>query len=390
MDDKRRPNIVIVTDYKLCKALSCEDKLKKVNGSGIIKKIWQQGADFKRAYNSTNSVIPSCVSMLTGRYPMSHRICKSTYKLPLAQKAYYYKDILDILKELSYKTICYGELSSHRDDFDSHVKLEKNMSEIIKAIDAFSEAPFFLWFNMADIKEENPEVSFEEKLESLYEYLREGEQLDNTHMIYIGNIMDSEEDLICCHGSLLWQGPFVKPYELTQQYVSIVDIFPTLCEILNYPIPEGVQGRSLWPLITGNEYPSREFEVAYVEECFESCCESKIPRRMIQKGELKLICDSNGNGWLYNLSENGSEEINYYDDPCMIDLKADMLREMSAAIMRSQDPLPYPHRRYRVKNHPRNYWFDDNFIMGKDPGVSTIEPFPCELMKIPPIKMEEI
>lgn len=111
---------------------------------------------------------------------------------------------------------------------------------------------------------------------------------------------------------------------------------------------------------------------------------------MIQKGELKLICDSNGNGWLYNLSENGSEEINYYDDPCMIDLKADMLREMSAAIMRSQDPLPYPHRRYRVKNHPRNYWFDDNFIMGKDPGVSTIEPFPCELMKIPPIKMEEI
>ena len=48
-------------------------------------------------------------------------------------------------------------------------------------------------------------------------------------------------------------------------HVSIVDIMPTLCHALGMDLPNGVQGRSLWPLLTGEEYPEEEFVSAYAE-----------------------------------------------------------------------------------------------------------------------------
>ena len=48
-------------------------------------------------------------------------------------------------------------------------------------------------------------------------------------------------------------------------FVSITDVFPTVCEAVGAEIPEGVQGRSLLPLLTGQPYSKREFSSAYVE-----------------------------------------------------------------------------------------------------------------------------
>ena len=47
---------------------------------------------------------------------------------------------------------------------------------------------------------------------------------------------------------------------------------------------------------------------------------------------------------------------------------ADMLSELMAASLRVTDPIPAPHRRYRVKKHPKGYWFDGNYTVAKDPG----------------------
>ena len=43
---------------------------------------------------------------------------------------------------------------------------------------------------------------------------------------------------------------------------------PTLCEAVGIPLPDGVQGRSLWPLLTGGAYPEAEFESVYGEQGF--------------------------------------------------------------------------------------------------------------------------
>ncbi len=51
-------------------------------------------------------------------------------------------------------------------------------------------------------------------------------------------------------------------------HVTIADIMPTLCEATGTDIPRGVQGRSLWALLRGKEYPEEEFDSAYAEHGF--------------------------------------------------------------------------------------------------------------------------
>lgn len=64
-------------------------------------------------------------------------------------------------------------------------------------------------------------------------------------------------------------GPGIRRFENPHPaHVSIVDIMPTLCEAVGIQLPDGVQGRSLWPLLTGEGYPEGEFNSAYVEHGF--------------------------------------------------------------------------------------------------------------------------
>ncbi|MCX7011588.1 MAG: sulfatase-like hydrolase/transferase, partial [Candidatus Sumerlaeota bacterium] len=51
-------------------------------------------------------------------------------------------------------------------------------------------------------------------------------------------------------------------------HVSLADVMPTLCEAIGVPLPNGVQGRSLWPLLTGGAYPEEEFASVYAEQGF--------------------------------------------------------------------------------------------------------------------------
>ncbi|MCP4396570.1 MAG: hypothetical protein GY801_04585, partial [bacterium] len=63
---------------------------------------------------------------------------------------------------------------------------------------------------------------------------------------------------------ILW-GVGVVPASQKECYVSCVDIYPTICEFLSLPIPFGVQGRSLLPILRGEEYNNNEFSSAYFE-----------------------------------------------------------------------------------------------------------------------------
>ena len=68
---------------------------------------------------------------------------------------------------------------------------------------------------------------------------------------------------------LLFAGPGVAANDAPRDdFVSLVDLMPTLCEMVGAQIPYGVQGRSLWPLLTGQEYPRDEFRSIYAEAGF--------------------------------------------------------------------------------------------------------------------------
>ncbi len=183
---------------------------------------------------------------------------------------------------------------------------------------------------------------------------------------------------------MIWTGPGITassdPHDA---HVSLVDVMSTLCEATRVPLPDGIQGRSLWPLLTGEEYPEEEFASVYVEQgmgglhyvegdtlvdptedglhpnisfdCLNSRSQSGT-MRMLRKGDWKLAFDMQGRGQLYNLAKDPVELENLYGKAEVADVQTDMLADLLAWTLRAQDQLPLPNRRYVVKTDPRNYW----------------------------------
>jgi len=157
---------------------------------------------------------------------------------------------------------------------------------------------------------------------------------------------------------------------------------PTLCEAIGVELPPGVQGRSLWPLLTEQPYPVEEFASVYAEQGFgglhytasdpfDPTEDGLTPgvafdelngwsqsgtMRMLRRGDWKLVFDMQGRGQLYNLRNDPVELCNLYDNPDVAGVQLQMVTELLAWTLRAQDPLPYPRQRYRFKTDPRNYW----------------------------------
>ncbi|NQT53457.1 sulfatase-like hydrolase/transferase [bacterium] len=183
---------------------------------------------------------------------------------------------------------------------------------------------------------------------------------------------------------LLVVGPGVAPHDGPHPaFVSIADLMPTLCDMLGVPLPEGVQGRSLWPMLRSESYPEAEFASAYGEHGFgglhftaedepsydECVIQGKHPSfdclnsvsqsgtmRMLRMGDWKLAFDMQGRGQLYNIAKDPTELDNVYGQPHVLGIERDMLAELLAWSLRMQDPLPAPRRRYKTKRDRRNYW----------------------------------
>jgi arylsulfatase A-like enzyme len=128
-------------------------------------------------------------------------------------------------------------------------------------------------------------------------------------------------------------------------HVSLVDILPTLCEACSLELPKGVQGRSLWPVISGHRESSVRdsvpgFESVYAEwgtgkpalpgDEFAQLKERFFRRRgynelnpfslsgsmrMVRKGRWKLVYALEGESELYNLDSDPYELTNCYNDP---------------------------------------------------------------------------
>jgi hypothetical protein len=148
-------------------------------------------------------------------------------------------------------------------------------------------------------------------------------------------------------------------------------------------VPRGVQGRSLWPILTGGNYPREEFACAYAEQGMGGLHHDATDKldpvkagalkpgvvydelnswtqsgtlRMVREGDWKLVFDMLGNGQLYNLQSDPAEIKNLFGKPELAAKQQELMGEMLGWILRAQDPLPYPHTRYIIKKDKRNYW----------------------------------
>jgi arylsulfatase A-like enzyme len=235
----------------------------------------------------------------------------------------------------------------------------------------------------------------DDQVERLIDHLRDAGQLDNTIVVFVSDhgdfvgeygLMRKGPEMPDCLMRIpfVWHGPgIVRDPSPHTAHVSLLDVFPTICEAIGAEIPTGVQGRSLWPLLTGAQYPEAEFESVYAEQgmgglhytdgdeiiaptddgllpgvsfdCLNSRTQSGA-MRTLRKGDWKLDFDMQGRGQLYNLAEDPAEIHNLYGSQKTADVERELLADLLAWSLRAQDVLPEPNIRYKLKTDPRNYW----------------------------------
>ncbi len=159
-------------------------------------------------------------------------------------------------------------------------------------------------------------------------------------------------------------GPGIVPGRNTKDFVTLVDLMPTLCEMIGAEIPYGVQGRSLWPMWTGKPYPKEEFRSIYAELGFGGLSYGEGDRpplhfryegasfdelnsvtqsgnlKMVRKGNWKVLFDMMGKGELYDLEKDPSELDNRWDDPAYREVRLEMVEELLRWTIRTEDDLP--------------------------------------------------
>ncbi|WP_235019878.1 sulfatase-like hydrolase/transferase [Ruania rhizosphaerae] len=176
---------------------------------------------------------------------------------------------------------------------------------------------------------------------------------------------------------LFFSGAGVAGGQIRDEFVSIADLFPTLCELLEEPFPDGVQGRSLLPLLSGAPGPEAEFDSIYAESGFGGLMYGPSERpplhfsydgysidslnsvtqsgrsRMLRRGDHKIVLHSNDTGELYDLSADPGEVTNLIDDPAYATVRHDLLWRLTQWMLRLQDELP--RGTYTPKTSPHNW-----------------------------------
>lgn len=163
---------------------------------------------------------------------------------------------------------------------------------------------------------------------------------------------------------LLFHGPGVQSGAVRDEFVSLVYIMPTLCEMLGAPIPYGVQGRSLWPLLSGRDSDRDEFASIMAEVGFggEFYGEDERPPlhfpydgptydelnsvtqsgnlKMLRRDRWKLLFDRDGHGELYDLAADPMELHDLWQDPAHAGTRGQMVEELLRWTIRTEDDLP--------------------------------------------------
>ncbi len=189
------------------------------------------------------------------------------------------------------------------------------------------------------------------------------------------------------HTPQIWYGYGVKPSLTVQKaFTSMADLMPTFCEAMGADIPPGVQGRSLWPLLQGQDFPSEEFRSIYAGVgvgglYYEDS--DKVPtsishdpgvegtwdelnmvtqsgnQKMVRMNDWKLVYDMMGYGQLYNLGEDPCELKNLFGKPAHAEVQAKLMAELAMWVIRTQDSLPTgpQNRKYQTKWSTKHNWY---------------------------------
>jgi arylsulfatase A-like enzyme len=171
---------------------------------------------------------------------------------------------------------------------------------------------------------------------------------------------------------------------------------PTMCEAIGAQIPQGVQGRSLWPLLQGQSYPQEEFRsiysgvglggLYYEDKDNIPTSISRDPTRagswdelnkvtqsgnqkMVRMEHWKLVYDMMGYGQLYDLKQDPGELVNLFGKPEHAKVEAQLMAELAMWTIRMQDGLPTgpQNGKYQTKWSTQHNWYSPYRHGGSSP-----------------------
>jgi arylsulfatase A-like enzyme len=182
--------------------------------------------------------------------------------------------------------------------------------------------------------------------------LEETGQADNTIVIF----MSDHGEMLGDHGIFLkgpyfyegairvpliirWPGKYKAGLQ-SDALVEMTDLAPTLMEAAGLPIPVGMQGRSLTPLLTGHATTHRD---SIYCEFFDSLGVYDPPPMAVcvRSERHKLVYyHSLKTGELYDLEKDPAETYNVWDSPVARPAREEMMHVMVARMVDTIDPLP--------------------------------------------------
>lgn len=237
----------------------------------------------------------------------------------------------------------------------------------------------------------------DDQIKRLLDFMQSAGLLDNTIVLRVADHGDYLMDYglarkgvglpeALTHIPMTWTGPGIKPQPQLEKsaFVSMADVMPTLCEAMGAEIPPGVQGRSLLPLLHGEQYPAEEFrsivsQVGVGGLYYEASDDVPVSiargtgghwdelngvtqsgnSQMVRMGDWKLIYDMMGYGQLYHLAVDPFEMKNLFGRPEAAAEQARLMAELAMWTIRNQDSLPTgpQNKKYHTKWARPHNWY---------------------------------
>jgi arylsulfatase A-like enzyme len=144
-----------------------------------------------------------------------------------------------------------------------------------------------------------------------------------------------------------WPG-HIREGVVSDALVELIDIVPTLLQLAGVAVADRIQGRSLWPLLTGAS--EAEDHRAYVRSEYYRALNPDVPGRehlqgsygtMIRDRRYKLVCYHDREmGELYDLTADPGEFNNLWDDPASSQVRFRLMKQSFDALANAVDIGP--------------------------------------------------
>tara|TARA_B100001093_G_scaffold206444_1_gene198433 strand:+ start:1194 stop:2600 length:1407 start_codon:yes stop_codon:yes gene_type:complete len=109
---------------------------------------------------------------------------------------------------------------------------------------------------------------------------------------------------------MIWSYPKVLDQNKKHSaHTMLLDVFPTLCDLCSISKPDVLEGKSLLPILKGNEDGAERVAIS------ETYSNPKVPGRMVRKKDFKYIYFTDGKRQLFNISKDPAEEFNLVKNP---------------------------------------------------------------------------